>query len=64
MVSFILFLNRFFRVPNVEGRESDTAYSEWEHRMGRELVRIYMEPAGDVRDTGENHPGGRFPEHG
>ena len=49
MVSIILFMNRFFRRPNVEGRESDTAYSEWEHKWGSELVRTYMEPAGDVR---------------
>jgi ubiquinone/menaquinone biosynthesis C-methylase UbiE len=48
MDSFIYKLNNVFRPPNVAGRESEEAYSEWEHHWGRELSREYLEPAGDV----------------
>jgi ubiquinone/menaquinone biosynthesis C-methylase UbiE len=48
VVSFILFLNRFFRRPNVGGRESQEAYSTWENEWGGELARLYLEPAGDI----------------
>ncbi len=48
MTAFILWLNRVFRRPNVEGRESAEAYSRWEHHWGREFARLYMEPAGDL----------------
>jgi len=46
--ALVVSLNRLFRRPNVEGRESAEAYSAWEHRWGRELVRTYLEPAGDL----------------
>jgi ubiquinone/menaquinone biosynthesis C-methylase UbiE len=45
----ILGLNRVFRRPNVGGRESREAYSQWEHHWGREFAKTYMEPAGDLR---------------
>ncbi len=48
MVSLILLLNRVFRPPNVEGRESGEAYSRWEHCWGLETAKIYLEPAGDI----------------
>ena len=48
MVSAILFLNKLFRRPNVGGRESEEAYSRWEHRWGRELTKTFLEPAGDL----------------
>ncbi len=41
-------LNRAFRRPGVGGRESDEAYSEWEYHWGQEIVRAYLEPAGDL----------------
>ncbi len=44
----IAFLNKWFRPPRVEGRESQEAYSEWERQWGTELVRAYLEPAGDL----------------
>ena len=31
------------------GRESSRAYSEWEHTVGADLVRTYLEPAGDLK---------------
>jgi ubiquinone/menaquinone biosynthesis C-methylase UbiE len=46
--SLILLLNKVFRRPNVEGRESGEAYSQWEHTWGLETARIYLEPAGDL----------------
>jgi len=49
LVPFILLLNRVFRPPNVRGRESDAAYSRWEHELGTGLCRDYLEPAGDLR---------------
>ena len=49
MVSLILFLNKFFRPPRVEGRESAEAYADWEYRWGTELTRTYLEPADDLR---------------
>lgn len=48
MSAWIVALNRVFHRPKVEGRESAEAYSAWEHRWGRELVRTYLEPAGDL----------------
>jgi ubiquinone/menaquinone biosynthesis C-methylase UbiE len=45
---FVLFLNRFFRRPNVQGRESGAAYSRWEHEWGVDTSRNYLEPSGDV----------------
>ncbi len=45
----ILLLNKWFRRPNVEGRESAEAYSDWEYRWGRDLNRTYLEPAGDLK---------------
>lgn len=44
----IVWLNRVFRPPGVKGRESRAAYADWEHEMGQQLVREYMEPAGDL----------------
>jgi ubiquinone/menaquinone biosynthesis C-methylase UbiE len=49
MTGLILGLNRVFRRPNVGGRESPEAYSQWEHHWGREFAKAYMEPAGDLR---------------
>jgi ubiquinone/menaquinone biosynthesis C-methylase UbiE len=49
VVRLILWLNRVFRRPRVEGRESPEAYSDWEYRWGRSLVEDYLEPAGDLR---------------
>ncbi|UCG50550.1 MAG: class I SAM-dependent methyltransferase [Candidatus Latescibacterota bacterium] len=49
MVWLIVLLNRVFRRPKVEGRESAEAYSEWEYRWGNSLVREYLEPAGDLK---------------
>ena len=48
MVRLIVWLNRVFRGPRVEGRESPEAYSDWEYRWGQSLVREYLEPAGDL----------------
>ena len=48
MTPVILLLNKVFRRPNVGGRESAEAYSQWEHHWGREFARLYMEPAGDL----------------
>ena len=48
MTHLIVALNRVFRRPNVGGRESQQAYSEWEHHWGKEFARIFMEPAGDL----------------
>ena len=48
MVSAIILLNKVFRRPNVGGRESEQAYSRWEHRWGRELTKTFLEPAGDL----------------
>jgi SAM-dependent methyltransferase len=45
----ILVLNKFFRRPKVEGRESSEAYWDWEYRWGRDLNRTYLEPAGDLQ---------------
>jgi ubiquinone/menaquinone biosynthesis C-methylase UbiE len=49
MTRLIVALNRVFRRPNVGGRESQQAYSDWEHHWGKEFARIFMEPAGDLR---------------
>jgi ubiquinone/menaquinone biosynthesis C-methylase UbiE len=49
MTGLILALNRVFRRPNVGGRESAEAYSDWERHWGKEFARMYMEPAGDLR---------------
>ena len=49
MTRLIVALNRVFRRPNVGGRESQEAYSDWEHHWGKEFARIFMEPAGDLR---------------
>lgn len=49
IVSFFLFLNRFFRPPRVGGRESEAAYSAWEREEGLRLAGGYLEPAGDLR---------------
>ena len=49
MTGLIVALNGVFRRPNVGGRESQQAYSDWEHHWGKEFARIYMEPAGDLR---------------
>ncbi len=49
MVRLILLLNKVFRKPGVEGRESSGAYSEWEYRWGQSLVAEYLEPAGDLK---------------
>ncbi len=49
MTRVIVWLNRIFRRPRVEGRESPEAYSEWEYRWGQTIVREYLEPAGDLR---------------
>ncbi|NIM20724.1 MAG: methyltransferase domain-containing protein [Candidatus Latescibacteria bacterium] len=48
MVRLINYINKWFRPPRVEGRESTDAYAEWEYRWGCELARLYMEPAGDL----------------
>jgi ubiquinone/menaquinone biosynthesis C-methylase UbiE len=48
MESLILLLNKVFRPPNVEGRESDEAYFRWEHRWGSDVAEQYLEPAGDL----------------
>lgn len=48
VVSAILLLNKVFRRPRVGGRESEHAYSRWEHHWGRELTRTFLEPAGDL----------------
>jgi len=48
MTQLILWLNRVFRRPNVGGRESQDAYSRWEHHWGREFARQYLTPAGDL----------------
>ncbi len=48
MKSFILLLNKVFRSPNVEGRESEEAYSRWEHHWGLETATRYLEPRGDL----------------
>jgi ubiquinone/menaquinone biosynthesis C-methylase UbiE len=45
----ITYLNRLFRKPRMGGRESSRAYSEWEYRVGADLVKTYLEPAGDLR---------------
>jgi ubiquinone/menaquinone biosynthesis C-methylase UbiE len=45
----ILLLNKIFRPPKVEGRESGEAYSRWEHRWGLETAATYLEPAGDLQ---------------
>jgi len=42
-------LNRVFCAPNVGGRESDASYPAWEYRWGQEVVREYLEPAGDLK---------------
>jgi ubiquinone/menaquinone biosynthesis C-methylase UbiE len=49
MTGLIVALNRVFRRPNVGGRESAEAYSDWERHWGKEFARIYLEPAGDLR---------------
>ena len=49
MTGLIVALNHVFRRPNVGGRESPEAYSDWEHHWGKEFARVYMEPAGDLR---------------
>src|SRR5690242_21955069 len=49
MTGLILALNRVFRRPNVGGRESAEAYSDWERHWGKDFARMYMEPAGDLR---------------
>ena len=48
MTRLIVALNRVFRRPNVGGRESPEAYSDWEHHWGKEFARMFMEPAGDL----------------
>ena len=48
MIGFIVWLNKVFRKPRVEGRESAAAYADWEYRWGRSLVREYLKPAGDL----------------
>jgi ubiquinone/menaquinone biosynthesis C-methylase UbiE len=48
MTGAIVWLNRVFRRPNVEGRESRDAYSRWEHHWGAQFARTYMAPAGDL----------------
>lgn len=49
LASLIASLNKIFRKPRVEGRESAKAYSDWEYRMGRGLVAEYLEPKGDLK---------------
>ncbi len=49
MTGLIVGLNRVFRRPNVGGRESQEAYSRWEHHWGREFARTYMDPRHDLR---------------
>lgn len=44
----ITYLNRMFRRPNMGGRESSRAYSQWEYAVGSDLVKTYLEPAGDL----------------
>jgi SAM-dependent methyltransferase len=48
MTGLIVGLNRVFRRPNVGGRESPEAYSQWEHHWGREFARAYMDPHHDL----------------
>jgi len=48
LTGLIVALNRVFRRPNVGGRESAEAYSDWEHHWGREFARVYMTPRGDL----------------
>lgn len=49
MTGVIVWLNRVFRRPRVEGRESPEAYSDWEYRWGQSLVREHLEPAADLK---------------
>lgn len=44
MAGVIAFLNRVFREPSVDGRESAEAYADWDCRMGHGLVVEYLEP--------------------
>lgn len=48
MTGLIVGLNRVFRRPNVGGRESAVAYSDWERHWGGEFARRYMTPRGDL----------------
>jgi len=48
VASLIVKLNAVFRPPNVGGRESESAYAEWEHHWGRRFSQDYLEPEGDV----------------
>jgi ubiquinone/menaquinone biosynthesis C-methylase UbiE len=41
-------LDRLFPRPRVEGRESDQAYSEWEYRVGKELLDRYSDHLGSI----------------
>jgi len=45
---FIVFLNKVFRKPNLQGRESAEAYATWEYDVGKRVVSEYMEPQCDV----------------
>jgi len=49
LTGLILALNNVFRRPEVGGRESAEAYSQWEYEWGRSLVAEYLEPPGDLR---------------
>jgi ubiquinone/menaquinone biosynthesis C-methylase UbiE len=44
----IVWLNSVFRRPNVGGRESPAAYSDWERHWGGEFARRYMNPRRDL----------------
>ena len=44
----IVFLNRFFRRPAVGARDSAEDYWQWEYRWGKQLIKEYLEPAGDL----------------
>jgi len=48
LIRCIVLLNKVFKRPGVEGRESAEAYSDWEYLWGQSLVGEYLEPAGDL----------------
>ena len=49
VVEAVVRLNRLLPRPNVGGRESDDAYSEWEYEVGR---RVFQEHFGSARLSG------------
>lgn len=45
LLEAVVRLNRLFPKPRVGGRESDTAYSEWEYRVGRDIFQRHFPAA-------------------